>query len=155
MGLVALQYVGSSWTRDGVGVPCVARWTLLDHQGNPCIFPLLWIFLVCTPCLAGGLSSPLLCLIDLYLCLKIREEVKSCCLRLICPGSLQRPLLFLQCSHQVPSARPLPPPPLLCCGRVCPHVLSSPLDFKPLEDSEFYLFIILEVYHHFIHQSTW
>ena len=35
------------------------------------------------------------------------------------------------------------------------HVLSSPLDFKPLEDSEFYLFIILEVYHHFIHQSSW
>ena len=30
MGLVALWHMGSSWTRDGTRVPCIARW-ILNH----------------------------------------------------------------------------------------------------------------------------
>ena len=30
MGLVALQHVGSSWTRDGTHVPCIGKW-ILNH----------------------------------------------------------------------------------------------------------------------------
>ena len=32
MGLVALQHVGSSWTQDRIGVPCIAEQTLNHHQ---------------------------------------------------------------------------------------------------------------------------
>ena len=31
VGLVVLQYVGSSWTKDQTGVPCIARW-ILNHR---------------------------------------------------------------------------------------------------------------------------
>lgn len=93
--------------------------------------------------LPWGLSSPLLCPTKSYRCFKVRAEVMSCSLRLICPSSFQHPLLFFQCSHQVPSVPPLPPSPLPCFIGVCLRVLSPPLDFKLLKDSEFYLFIIL------------
>ena len=31
VGLVVLQHVGSSWTKDQTGVPCIARW-ILNHR---------------------------------------------------------------------------------------------------------------------------
>ena len=93
--------------------------------------------------LPWGLSSPLLCLTKSYPCFKVRAEVMSWLLEAHLPQLPSASMLFQQCSHQVPSVPPLPPSPLPCFIGVCLHVLSPPLDFKLLEDSEFYLFIIL------------
>ena len=65
MGLAALQHVGSSWTRDGTGVPCIARW-ISNHwtirealgsvlKGSPGCFSLS--LLSSTPSLAPSLFS--------------------------------------------------------------------------------------------------
>ena len=104
--------------------------------------------------LPGGLSSPLLCLTFL----PVFEDKSRSQVLLLEAHLPQVPSASVALSSVLPPSaicRPLPPPPLLCCVGVCHHVLSSPLNFKALEDNEFYLFIILEVSHHFILQSSW
>ena len=39
--LVALQHVGSSWSRDGTYVPCVGRW-ILYHRATGEVCPIVY-----------------------------------------------------------------------------------------------------------------
>ena len=94
--------------------------------------------------LSEGLSSPLRCLAKSYPCFKFRAEAMSFSLRLFCHGSLQHPLLFLQCSHRMLSVPPQPPSPLPRCIGV--YLMSylllcilSPLRMVNFAYSSFYL----------------
>ena len=61
MGLAALWRVGSSWTKDQTGVPCIARWILKQWTTGEALFVafLMIVFLID---IRGYLIAVLICI---------------------------------------------------------------------------------------------
>ena len=47
MGIVALRHVGSSQTRDQIGVPCIGRWILIGGTTTEVLDSILEIYVFC------------------------------------------------------------------------------------------------------------